>query len=463
MAHSSLFFEALDKAESGRIVSEQEFDKDMYARIKRLLQKYPDIKYNPQVLCPADDGLADSLYQAGVELAAEVGIYVLSSQRIIRYSREEILRYMSLLRGDIPLGQGNEQVHMRQRAVEGSSLPLVIGGGAGSPIGEGDDYVKFIQSCACEPVVDLINNGSPATIEGREPKAGSPLELHGAINEVSWIREGARRAGRPGMPMMVGPGMAVTAITVAGAINEARGIRRGDIVLVAILNELKTDYDRLNRAVILAENAISAVSLIDPVLGGYAGPPEGVALVGVASCILSSLIYNLESAIFHPIHAHYKNGATTPPATLWIENVVTQAMARNSAFQICNNLFTVARAGNKMVLYEVAANSIGSTASGGHIGPGVGGIIGGPDQDCITGLEVRFMGETAKAAAGMTRKETNRIIMELVGRYEKQLQSPPPPRKFRDCYDWNRVVPKPEWFELYTQVRDELAELGLRV
>jgi hypothetical protein len=344
MAHSSFLFEAIDMAEKGRIVSEREFDKFLYGQIKKLLEEYPSIKYDPEQICPSDDGMADALFEASVKFAAEVGMLVLSSERVIKYSEEEILRYTSLLRGEIPLGKGNEQIRMTRRSVEDKAKPIVIGGGAGSPIGEGDDYVKFIQSYAREPVIDLINNGSPAIVEGREPKAGSPLELIGAINEVAWIREGARRAGRPGMSMMVGPGMAVTAITVAGSINEARGIRTGDIVLVAVLNEMKTDYDRLNRAMILSQNAISAISLIDPVLGGYAGPPEGAALVGAASCLLSSLIYNAECAIFHPIHAHFKNGATTPPATLWIENIVTQSLARNCPFQICNNLFTVSRA-----------------------------------------------------------------------------------------------------------------------
>jgi methylamine--corrinoid protein Co-methyltransferase len=463
MAHSSFLFEALDMAERGRIVAEQEFDRKLYGQVKELLKNYPSIKYNPEQVCPSDDGMADALFEASLEFASTVGMLVLSSERVIKYSKEEILRYISLLSGSIPLGKGNEQIRMCRRGVEDPAKPLAIGGGAGSPIGEGDDYVKFIESYAREPVIDLINNGSPATIEGREPKAGSPLELLGAVNEVAWIREGARRAGRPGMPMMVGPGMAVTAITVAGAIDEGRGIRTGDIVLVAVLNEMKTDYDRLNRAMILSQNAISAVSLIDPVLGGYAGPPEGAAIVGAASCLLSSLIYNAECAIFHPIHAHFKNGATTPPATLWIENIVTQGLARNCPFQICNNLFTVGRAGSPMVFYEVAANSIGSTVSGGHIGPGVGGVVGGPDQGCITGLEGRFMGEVAKAATVLTRAEANRIVLELIRKYEKDLLSPPAPKGFRECYDWDRVIPKPEWFETYTQVKAELADLGLKV
>jgi len=462
MAKSSLFFETLDMAEKGRIFSENEFDKQLYNNVKRLLKEYPEIKYDPKKLVPADDGMADALYECGLKLAAETGIMVLSSERVVKFSEGEIRRYISLLKGDIPLGKGNEQIHMKQRTVEDRCLPLVIGGGAGSPISEGENYVKFIYSYAREPVVDLINNGCPATVEGRHPKAGSPLELHGAINEVAWIREGARRAGRAGMPMMVGPGMAVTAIAVAAAINEERGIRRGDIVLVAMLNELKTDYDRLNRATVLSENAISSISLIDPLLGGYAGPPEGTALVGVASCLLSSLVYNAEVAIFHPIHPHFKNGATTPPATLWIENIVTQAMARNSAFQICNNLFTMGRSGSKMVLYEVAANSIGSTVSGGHIGPGVGGIAGGPDQDCVTGLEGRLMGETAKASVSLSRQEANDMVVEIVSRYEPQLASPPPPKKFRDCYDWDLVIPKAEWFDLYSEVKGELNRMGLK-
>jgi hypothetical protein len=73
------------------------------------------------------------------------------------------------------------------------------------------------------------------------------------------------------------------------------------------------------------------------------------------------------------------------------------------------------------------------------------------------------MGEVARASTALTRKEANRIILELIKRYEKDLHSPPPPKKFRDCYDWDRVVPKPDWFELYLQTKTELADIGLKV
>jgi hypothetical protein len=73
------------------------------------------------------------------------------------------------------------------------------------------------------------------------------------------------------------------------------------------------------------------------------------------------------------------------------------------------------------------------------------------------------MGEVAKASASLSRQDANEIVMNMVSRYEGQLMSPPQPKKFRDCYDWDLVLPKAEWFDLYSKVKNELAEMGLKI
>ena len=65
MAKSSLFFETLDMAEKGRILTEVDFDKQLYKHIKNFQKKYPVIKYDPKKLVPSNDEMADTLFEFG--------------------------------------------------------------------------------------------------------------------------------------------------------------------------------------------------------------------------------------------------------------------------------------------------------------------------------------------------------------------------------------------------------------
>jgi hypothetical protein len=275
-------------------------------------------------------------------------------------------------------------------------------------------YVKHMMNFALEPTNDMIANGNPALIEGREIRPFSPNEVHGAIQEVGWIREAIRRSGRPGMPLFVAPGCAASAPPAVAIINEERGLRKGDFMYAALLTELKSDHDRLIRAVVAVENGVHVATLLAPMVGGWAGSPEGAAICGMAETLLGAICHSSTIVVNHPVHMSLKNGATTHRTTLWIESVVGQALSRNSRFPIGQNVFLDARAGTCEVLWEAAANAIVAVSSGQHTGPGPSGITGGNDVDMISGIELRMLGETSRAVTGMSRKQANEIVVKCL-------------------------------------------------
>jgi methylamine--corrinoid protein Co-methyltransferase len=455
-----LFFDTMDRVNMGPRVHEEAFDTAILPRVRKLAKKY-EIQYDPAHPVPDDDALADRLFQAGLEFAVETGLWVLDTQKVMKFTEAEIWSRLDNLHSPLWFGYGKDQVCLVPRKPEGTQRPLVIGGAAGSSVSEGEVYVKHMMGFALEPTIDMLSNANPAYIEGREVRPFSPLEVHGAIQEVGWIREAIRRVGRPGMPLFIAPGSSATAPPAIAVINEERGVRKGDFLYAALLTEMKTDYDRLSRAVAAVENGLHVAGLLAPMIGGWAGPPEGAAIVGTAACLMSAVSYYATLVVYHPVHMSLKNGATTHRQTLWVESISGQALARNTSFPLGQNVFLDARAGTKNILYEAAANALVAVSSGQHTGPGPSGVVGGDDIDMITAIEARVMGEVTRAATGMPRRQANEITLKCLEQYEPTLGSPPRGQRMQDLYDFAQFKPKAEWLEMYEAVKADLKSWGV--
>ena len=118
----------------------------------------------------------------------------------------------------------------------------------------------------------------------------------------------------------------------------------------------------------------------------------------------------------------------------------------------------------KELLYEVAANSIVVTVSGGHL-EGIGAANGRVPHG--TGLECRLMGEVGKAVARMkmTRGKANEIVLALLDKYEHafKMQDGNPGKCFDEAYDMETIEPLPEWQKMYDEVVEDLRALGLEL
>ena len=455
-----LHFDMMERVDQGPRVREKIFDQAIFPKVKKLAEKY-NIKYDPAHPVPDDDGMADRLFEAGMEMAIDTGLWVLNTQKVVKFTKAEIWRYLDNYHSPLVFGYGKDQVVMYPRKPESNVRALVIGGAAGSSVTEGEVYVKHMMNFALEPTVDMIANGNPQLIEGREIRPNSPIEVHGAIQEVGWIREAIRRAGRPGMPMFIAPGCAASAAPAVAVINEERGVRKGDFLYAALLTEFKSDYDRLIRAVAAIENGVHVATLLAPMIGGWAGNAEGAAICGAAETLLAAVCHSSTIVVLHPVHISLKNGATTHRQTLWVESIVGQAISRNTIFPIGQNVFLDARAGTYEVLWEAAANAIVAVSCGQHTGPGPSGITGGDDVDMISGIEVRMLGETSRAVTGMPRKQANELVCFCLEKYEPTLGNPPKGKRMQELYDFERLKPNDEWLEKFESVKSELQGRGV--
>ena len=80
------FMEVLRRAGKGPYCSEKEYNlKVFFSKVKELVNKY-EINFNPDIIVPSDDELADRIFQAGLELYTAVGTYCVDTKRIIKFT-----------------------------------------------------------------------------------------------------------------------------------------------------------------------------------------------------------------------------------------------------------------------------------------------------------------------------------------------------------------------------------------
>lgn len=100
--------EIVKRSETGPYIKEADFEMALIQRVRELVKKH-GLKFDPQTPIPADDGMADRLWQAGLELFIDIGVYNQSTERRLMFSRGKS-RSRSL---PLPTGLSWGKVRMR--------------------------------------------------------------------------------------------------------------------------------------------------------------------------------------------------------------------------------------------------------------------------------------------------------------------------------------------------------------
>ena len=122
------FWEVVRRAENGPKVEGKEVDLRHVSLKIMELQKEHDIHYDPDILVPSDNGLADSVWQAAMELLLHSGVYYNQTGRVMKFTEEEIKEELGNAPSRITLGEGEDTVTIKNRTVEDSEPPFVFGG-----------------------------------------------------------------------------------------------------------------------------------------------------------------------------------------------------------------------------------------------------------------------------------------------------------------------------------------------
>lgn len=447
--------ELVHRSENGPYMKEADFERLVVQRVQELVRRY-GLNFDRKTPIPADENLADRVYQAGLELFIDLGAYNMSTQRRILFTRLEVEEAAAAAPAAVTLGSGKEAVVMRARGAKNDVPCVVHSGPTGTPCSE-RYHPLILQSCTQEPLIDCLGAGSVSTYMGASITPGTPLEILGVQRDACAAREATRRAGRPGMHI----NDVASPLTCAGkmaTIHPEWGLRPSDGLLVSQMVELKTNYDQLSRAAHLQSAGIHIVDLMTPLVGGLGGGAPGTAVIAVACHLLGVLLY-APSYHIHG-HMHLLESTSTDRMGLWIYAMSGLALARNTPILTTSAIYTQAGLGTEQVLWEIAAGALAATVGGMHHN-GVG-ATGGASQDHTSGLEQRFFAQVAHASLGLSLQDANELALRLLERYEAtHMQGAPDGKPFSEIYDTESLEPSDEWLGHYSNVCQELQAMGL--
>lgn len=452
------YLELCGRSNTGEKVTKEEWDMDyIIDEVREIVDEY-EFDWDKELLVPNDEKLLDDMFKAAKELIVKLGVYNMSTERIIKFSEEEIEKGIREMKQELVMGEGKDAVTLKARRIEDKEPPIIWAGNPGCPTPE-SIYYENVLSSAKEPIVDLLTCGSLVDVDGFKVKSADPTEVIAVRRELEYLHKALNEVGRPGMGLLAAES-AVTEIGDLCAANE-KSLRPCDSHLVAMFNELIIDNGNLIRAANSLQYGMKNASLACTMVGGLGGDAPGATVVMIASILAANLICLADYHLCHPIHI--TEVATTARGCLWLQSVLCQSFAKNAPAIIVCDLWPSSGALTKELLYEVAANSIVVTVSGGHL-EGLGSANGNEPNG--TGLEVRLMGEVGKAVAkqGMTRAEANEIVLKLLAKYEHvfSMEDKNKGKRFDEAYDMKTVTPVPEWLAMYEEVKEELREMGIQ-
>ncbi|MBI2860354.1 MAG: monomethylamine:corrinoid methyltransferase [Chloroflexi bacterium] len=447
----------LDRAHTGRPATVKEWGFELSRVIAQKAKKYGLEKTcgrdNP---VNWDDELADRFYQAGLELALEMGELCQDTERVIKITEEDLADAVKDAPAEAQLGKGRDRVVMRHRRPEDPLRPL-----SASPMGQmvrEDLYVALHQGVAQHREIDILRNATPITMFGRQVLAGSPYETAVGRFQARLTSEALWRAGRPGMPVQG----VVSSPTVFGQLGSfgLSGSFDPELHYAVILSpgELTTSFHVLHK-VIHASNCGARTACGFPcTIGGFVGGPEGAAISYIADVHLQFALHQTDFWNAFICDARYLgNGGREAQ---WAQSVATQALTRNTHFLGIEVAGQLGGPCTEMLLYECAVSMINLSASGTscYLGPRTSGT---KYANHISPLECKFCAEVLKGAAGLTRRQANDLLNALIPKYEADLYKPHTGKGFDECYDLATLRPSEEWAGIYLKVKKELAGMGV--
>lgn len=442
------------RSQTGPVMREQQFDLAFSRKVREIVQRY-NIQRDPEGIVPSDD-VADRVFQAGVDLLAEVGLYNKDTVRVIQFDRAELAQIAREIR-DGPrqqsFGRSKDEVVIKYRRPE-DPTQLVIWMGPLIPSSE-ELYIPFMQSFAQEELAQGVYSAPLVSAGGVESVVGTPGEIITALAQIQYSREVARRVGKP--DMFIGSSRAVSVGAIIAGFFPGGLEKHNSMIPIHLMPELKLGWSRLALAAYCQERGIIPWTSVSSIMGALCRGPEESAVSLVAG-LLGELAFG--HGTIGVVGAVELDGSHSRPGALWAYSAATMGAGRNIGLPMGGNTGSVAGVCTEMALYEKAAQMVTCVASGAAWMRGTSSRSG-KGLNTTAGLEGRLVAETAHAVAGIKRGKANELIKRIQALYLEQLGAAPQGKTFAECYDLRTVTPTAEYLGVYHRAKDKLSQLGV--
>jgi len=440
-----------ERSLTGPVMKTDDFDLSFAMRLRKLVEKH-NIKYDPNVLI-VHDKTADAVFHAGVELLADIGLYHLGTQRVIKFTKQEIYELAEERKnnpGKATFGLGEDEMTIEFRS-GGDKRPPLLYAGMGGALSE-EDFEIRIQSFAQEKAVKGMGiSGGIEKVGNIEPRAGTLSEVYCAMWEQNKLMEVLHRVGRPGMNL----GLLCTASTLGAIMHCIKpGLREphNTQIGVHVIPEQKIDWDRLMLSHFCQDRGIvpwqSAMSL----LGGLCRDAADTSVALIANMLGQMSFANGPMCSLFPTN---RDGTWADRGANWAACTALRASERNirvATGGVCIGDMNWGR--TEIGLLQEALKALLFTASGVSYAWLAGAC----------GIAARMIGEIMNAAASMEKEKLITIsenIMEEIERLKPVTEPFVGTPRGSDIYDIKTITPKPEYLKLLDNGRNRLTRLGV--
>jgi methylamine---corrinoid protein Co-methyltransferase len=447
-----------ERTHTGEKVDEKNWDMNLFQTISELVKKY-DIKFpENDPFLNTDDSLVERAFAAGLECLEGLGIFCLTTKRRVRLSRDEILTAIRDAPREILMGEGRDQRVWKQRKIEGTER-LNVCPGHHAPYTE-ELAPLVVKNFAQIPRADFIEGFNFTKVDGREI-IGPPLEVYASRRQLGWMREGVRKAGRPGLAVVYYP-INTRAEDLICVMDPNFGLRRTDGILLSLLPDLKMEEDMLSAAIVYEEYGSFKLCGSFALAGGFCGGIEGAIVEGIAKPIAAMIAYRDYVHYTGVEHIHMLNARQiSVPGVNWARSVVNQALNRFTNTICMRWIIPTCGPGTELNLLEIAMQSLEAPINGMNLyAPRHCRTTVNHGQ---TPLEAEWMIEVSDAVidGGIDRQGGNEILRKIAQRLEGE--KPVPGYDITDCYDLIHHRPRPEYERIYFQVKKQMNEIGLKL
>jgi methylamine--corrinoid protein Co-methyltransferase len=437
-----------ERAVRGPVMEADDFDLEFAFKVRELVAEY-EIKYDPEQLV-IDDRTADAVFRAAVDLLAEIGLYHMSTERVVKYNKEEI-EQVALESQENPacvtLGKQPDRMRLRYRRGSDSWAPTNYAGPAG--VAEKDWFIPYVQSMAQEESVEGIGIcPGLARLDDIDPKAGTLTEVHVALWEQEALREALKRAGRLNMNL----GLLCTASTPSGtmAVMEA-GYRNAynTQIGIHIMPEQKLDWSRFLLSQYCEIKGIEPWQSSMSCIGGLCRDGAEVAVTMVANALGQISYAHGSSMSYFPSHL---DGTWATRDSHWAFSAAARASERHLGLAVGTSISGDVKAWRTpLSLWQ----SAGVVVTGVPSGLSYAWIAG------HTGLEARLIGQMMRACTALSADQANELAQKIMRKVDEILPTVKKQVPFPAAYDIETVKPKPEYEAGMLRVMEELSALGM--
>ncbi|MFN8626137.1 MAG: monomethylamine:corrinoid methyltransferase [Candidatus Binatia bacterium] len=442
-----------DRSVTGPVMKADDFDLEFAFKVRALVADY-GIKYDPTQLV-VDDRTADAVFHAGVQLLAEIGLYHMGTERVIKYTQAEIERIAQESRetpASVSFGKFPDLMTLRYRKGTDTWAPTSYAGVSG--VAKKEWFVPYVMSFAQEESVKGIGIcPGLARLDNIDPKAGTLSEVYVALWEQEALREALKRAGRLHMPL----GLLCTASTPSGtmAVMDA-GYRDAynTQIGIHIMPEQKIDWSRLLLAQYCEITGIEPWQSSMSCLGGLCRDAAESAVTMIANALGQMSYAHGRTMSFFASHL---DGTWATRDAHWAMSGALRAAERHLGVAtgsggVCG---IVDAWRTPLTLWQAAASVPVYVASG----------LSYAWVEGHTGLEARLVDRMMKGCVGLSPDRANALCQDIMRKVDELLpqvritnteQVP-----FPDAYDIDTVKPKPAYEAGLLRVMDELARMGM--